>query len=290
MRYNLSNDLVKFEADSMGAEPMSIQTIPDRVEFLWQGNTRYWARRAPTLFPIVGSIKDNHYTVHGKEYEMEQHGFARNSEFQMIEATENSLTFLLQENLQTLRKFPFFFELYTTYTLQANAILIGHRVVNTGPETMWFSIGEHPGFNCPLFEGETMEDYSLVFDQEERLDRRFLENSLLTEKREPFLSDEKTVPLSEGLFQSRAIILENFKSGSVSMISKNHQRKVTVTLDGYPYLGIWSPATGAPFVCIEPWHGVASPQDSYGDITKKPGILSLEAGKAFHCGYTIIID
>ncbi|MCG6534162.1 MAG: aldose 1-epimerase family protein [Syntrophales bacterium LBB04] len=290
MRYKLSNDFIKFEADSLGAEPMSIQTIYDPIEFLWQGDARYWGRRSPTLFPIVGSIKNNRYTLYGKEYEIEPHGFARDSEFEMIEATDNRLTFLLKGNRQTLKKFPFPFELYNTYRLEEHSVLIGHSVVNTGNEIMWFSIGEHPAFNCPLLEGETMEDYTLVFDQEESLERRFLENSLLTEKKEPFLSDEKTVKLSESLFKRRAIILENFKSGSMAMVSKNHPRKVTVTLGGYPYLGIWSPATGAPLVCIEPWYGVASPEDSDGDITHKPGILSLEAGERFHCGYSIIID
>jgi galactose mutarotase-like enzyme len=289
MRHKISNELLKFEADSVGAEPMSLQTIHDPVEFLWQGDARYWARRSPTLFPIVGIVKNNKYTLNGKEYEMEQHGFARDSEFELIEATDISLTFLLKENLQTLKKFPFSFELYTSYNLEKNSVLIGHTIVNTSKETMWFSIGEHPGFNCPLLAGETMEDYSLVFDQEEDLGRRFLENSLLTEKKEPFLDHEKTVKLSEELFKRRAIILENFKSSSVSLSSKNHQRKVTVTLDGYPYLGLWSPEKGAPFVCIEPWNGVASPEDSDGDISKKPGILSLEGGKKFHCGYKIII-
>jgi galactose mutarotase-like enzyme len=290
MRYTISNDFLKFEASSMGAEPMSIQTIHDQIEFLWQGDARYWARRSPTLFPIVGVVKNNKYTLNGKEYEMEQHGFARDSEFEMIEATDHSLTFLLKENLQTLKKFPFPFELYTIYQLEGNSVLIGHHIVNTGTATMWFSIGEHPGFNCPLFDGETMEDYSLVFDKMERLDRGFVENALLIEKKEPFLDHEKTVRLSGELFKRKAIILEKVKSGSVSLSSKNHQRKVTVTLDGYPYLGLWSPPTGAPFVCIEPWYGVASPEDSDGDITKKPGILSLEAGNKFPCGYKIIID
>jgi galactose mutarotase-like enzyme len=290
MRYTISNDLIKLEVDSLGAEPMSLQPVHDPVEFLWQGDARYWGRRAPTLFPIVGALKNNRYTLNGREYEMEQHGFARDSEFQITEAAEDSLTFRLQENPQTLKKFPFSFDLYTTYALQENSVLIGHRVVNTGHETMWFSIGGHPGFHCPLVQGETMEDYALVFERAERLDRRILKNSLLTGGRESFLVNEKTVRLSEGLFKRGAVILDNFKSGWVSLVSQTHHRKVTVTIDGYPYLGLWSPAKGAPFVCIEPWHGVASPQDSDGDLTKKPGIVSLEAGKKFHCKYSIIID
>ncbi len=290
MRYKLSNETLMFEADSMGGEPMSLRTTQDQLEFLWQGDARYWARHSPTLFPIVGALKSNRYTLNGKEYELEQHGFARDSGFDLIEATDHSLTFLLKETSSTLKKFPFSFQLYNTFNLKGNSVFIGHTVVNTSNQMMWFSIGDHPGFNCPLLAGETMEDYSLVFEKEEKLDRRFLENSLLTEKKEPFLTQGKTVRLSEDLFKQKAIILENFRSDSVSLNSRNHQRKVTVTLTGYPYLGIWSPATGAPFVCIEPWHGVASPEDTDGNLPKKPGILSLEAGKKFRCGFKIIIE
>ena len=290
MRYSLSNHFIKIEVDSLGAEPMSIQTIADQVEFLWQGDAQYWARRSPILFPIVGALRYGKFTLNGKEYEMSQHGFARDNEFKLTETRDQSLTFLLKENAQTLKQFPFLFELYTSYKLEENALLVGHHLVNTSQERMWFSLGEHPGFNCPLFPGETLEDYSLLFEKEEKLERRFLENSLLTKKKEPFLDNEKTIKLSRKLFQRRAIILENFISRSVSLIGRNHQRKITVTLDGYPYLGIWSPEKGAPFICLEPWYGVASPEDSDGDITRKPGILSLGSGDTFQCGYKIIID
>jgi galactose mutarotase-like enzyme len=290
MRYAITNELLKLEVDSRGAEPMSIQTLQDPLEFLWQGDPAYWARRAPTLFPIVGALKDNRYTFKGKTFAMGQHGFSRDLEFNLIEATDDSQIWLLQENQQTLQIYPFPFRLFTIYRLKENTISIAHKVSNSGRETMWFSIGEHPGFNCPLLPGETLSDYSLVFEQPEFLDRILVKDSLLTKEKEPFLQHERTVPLSPELFKRKAIVLEKVKSDSVALVSKNHSRKVTVTLAGYPFLGIWSPQTGAPFVCIEPWHGLASPEDSDGDITRKPGIIVLEAGEDFHCGFKVIIN
>jgi galactose mutarotase-like enzyme len=289
MGFVIANDRVRLAVDARGAEPVSLQTVQDPLEFLWQGEARYWGRQAPVLFPIVGALKDNRYTFNGRTYEMGQHGFARDSRFEMIEATEGRLTFLLRETPESLKKFPFPFELYTTYTLQGRAVRIDRRVVNPGDGTLWFSIGEHPGFNCPLFAGEGLEDYYLEFDREESLERRFLENSLLTEKREPFLSGERTVTLSADLFKRGAVILGNCKSGAVSLKSRHHSRKVTVTLEGYPYLGIWSPAKGAPFVCLEPWQGIASPEESDGDLTRKPAMISLAPGKEFQCGYNIMV-
>ena len=175
MRYKILNDFLRLEVNSLGAEAMSLQSLPDQIEFLWQGDAKYWARHSPILFPIVGALKNNKFTLNGKEYEMAQHGFARDSEFELKEAADQSLTFFLKENPQTLKQFPFPFELSTSYKLEGKSVLIRHDIVNTGQEKMWFSIGEHPGFNCPLFSNETMEDYSLEFEKEERLERRFLE-------------------------------------------------------------------------------------------------------------------
>jgi galactose mutarotase-like enzyme len=281
MRLKISNDLLLAEINSLGAELVSLRSLQKPVEFLWQGDPKYWARRAPILFPIVGALPNNRYTLNGKTYEMTQHGFARDSNFELVDSTPSNSTWVLRENQQTLSIYPFSFEIVTSYQLNGNALSIGHQVCNTGRETMWFSIGEHPGFNCPLFKNESMEDYSLVFDKEETLDRGFLVNSLL--------NHEKIIPLSRSLFEKKAIILENYRSESISLVGKNHPRRVTVTFAGYPYLGIWSPPNGAPLVCIEPWHGVASPERIDSDLTHKPGILSLGAGKKFICGYKIIV-
>lgn len=284
------NDCIKLAVNSMGAELMSIKSVKDGLEYIWQGDPTYWARRSPTLFPIVGMLNGDKYMYDGKEYEMEIHGFAKTSEFELVQKSMDSLVFRLVESKQTLKKYPFKFELYTSYKLKDNAVLIGHRVVNKEKGYIWFSIGEHPGFNCPLFENETMEDYSLMLEKEEKINRKFLENGLLTDKEELFLGNEKEVKLSKSLFESRAVILQGLQSKSAAIVSRNHKRKVTITLEGYPYLGIWSPETGAPFVCIEPWYGVASGVNSSRNLTEKEGILSLNKGKEFNCGYRIILD
>lgn len=290
MIYELSNDLIRLSVNSFGAEPMSIQSVTDGLEYLWQGDAKYWARRSPTLFPIVGLLKDNQYTYQNQKYELELHGFTKTSEFELVNQTDTTLTFRLTETTDSLIKYPFKFDLYTTYQLKDNTVMVGHRVVNKNNAPMFFSIGEHPGFNCPLFEGETMEDYSLVFEKEEKINRRFLENGLLTNKEELFLNNQKDVALNTALFKDLAIILEGLQSKYVTFQSRKHSRKVTVSLEGYPYLGIWSPETGAPFVCIEPWYGISSKAGALIDLTEKEGIISLDEGKEFNCEYQITID
>jgi len=287
---SLMNHLLSIEVNPKGAELMSIKSVQDNLEYLWQGNPVYWKRRSPLLFPIVGALKDNHYEHSGEQYEMELHGFVKDMVFKLTGKSENRLIFTLSDDENTKRKYPFDFLLQITYELQENNINISHMVKNTGGNTLWFSIGEHPGFNCPLLSNETMEDYSLVFEKNECTSRRFLVDGLLWDEEEKFLDNDRVIRLSHELFERRAILLKNLQSGSVTLKSRNHDREVTVSFKGYPYLGIWSLEAGAPFVCIEPWYGISSKIDGDLELKEKEGILSLESGQEFKCSYSISIQ
>ena len=78
----------------MGAELTSIKV--NGVQKLFQGERVkkengeiYWGRQAPILFPTVGKLKNNKTYIDGKEYFMNQHGFARDMNFKVIEKTNN---------------------------------------------------------------------------------------------------------------------------------------------------------------------------------------------------------
>lgn len=287
---NISNNLLSVDISSRGAELQSIKTVKDGLEYLWDGNPDYWIRRSPLLFPIVGMFQDNTYIHEGKTYEIELHGFTKVSDFEIVSSSDNYIEFKLVSNEETRRKYPFDFELINAYRLENNTLEIVHSVMNKGEKDMWFSIGEHPGFMCPLFEGESMEDYVLEFEKNETINRGFLEDGLLIDREELFLQNENIVSLSHKFFERRAIILKGLTSSSVTLKSCKHNRKVTVSFEGYPYLGIWSLEEGAPFVCIEPWYGVTSKKNSSKELKDKEGIICLEPGKLFKCGYSINVD
>lgn len=286
MLTSIANNRMKVSVSDLGAELTSIQSSGG-LEYLWQPDPNYWKRQSPHLFPIVGTLPDNRYQFDGKEYELEVHGFVKDCRFQLLNQSPGKLNYLLTENERTLAQYPFRFNLEISYQLSENVLGIGYQVTNTDSKSMWFSLGAHPGFNCPLKPGETMDDYYLEFELREQVKRHLLENNLLTGEEEVFLNDENVIPLSAELFQRRAIVLKNLKSNWVTLKNRKNPHQIKVDFSGFPYLGIWSPP--GPFVCIEPWYGVSSPKGAAVDLRKKEGMLHLEPGERFDCEYRVAI-
>jgi len=288
MEVTLKNDRIGIAADTLGAELTSLKTA-DGLELLWQGDDNHWKSRSPILFPVVGGLPDDQYELEDKRYKMDLHGFARRSEFHLIEKAKESVAFQLRENKETLGQYPYHFVLDVSYTLKDNCLTVGFTIHNRNDRTMLFSIGAHPGFRCPLYEKETMEDYYLQFEKAETASRRFKENGLLTGEKEEILHKESKLRLAHDLFCRDAIILDHLHSDWVELRNDRNSQVIRVEFDGFPYLGIWSARNDGPFVCIEPWYGIDSTHgDSY-DLTRKEGIQFLEPETMFQCEHRIIV-
>jgi galactose mutarotase-like enzyme len=285
----IENQLIRVKIASQGAELTSLELKEDNQEYLWQADPKYWGRHAPVLFPIVGKVKNDQYTVDGEVFKLTQHGFARDNEFELVEQEEQRVVYRLASNKELLKKYPYQFELDIEYKLVANRVEISYLVKNKDQKTIYFSIGAHPAFNWPLEEGETKEDYYLDFEENEGLRASLLAEGLLSDTTIEFLANNNSKPLAEELFRNDALILKGLKSKSVALKSKNSDREVKVEFAGFPYMGIWSPPAGAPFICIEPWYGVADLKDSDGNFKTKEGIEILKAGAEFSCMYSISI-
>jgi galactose mutarotase-like enzyme len=288
----LGNEFLEVLADAKGAELTSIKGKKDNVEYLWKADPIYWNRHAPILFPIVGKVKDNKYKIGDKQFYLGQHGFARDNEFKVISESSNKVIFCLSSSEETLKKYPFKFQLDVEYYLVDNNLRVTYKVKNTDQEKIFFSIGAHPGFNCPLIESETMEDYYLEFSQIENANIEFVNpgTGLLTGVKELYLKSEKIINLDKDLFKKDALVFKELNSSQVSIKSHKNSKKVTVNFEGFPYLGIWSKPSGAPFVCIEPWFGHADFENFNGDFREKEGIIGLEKDKEFTSTYCIAIE
>lgn len=291
MKISIENETLLVESKAAGAELTSIKLKSDGTEYLWQANPKHWNRHAPLLFPIVGAVPNNRYTYAGRQYNMKNHGFARDSEFETKHESDSRVIYRLSANTDTLAAYPFQFTLEVEYKLEGSAVAVSWRVINEGDREMPFSIGAHPAFNCPLVPGELFIDYYLEFSENEKLDRQFVNpaNLVIAGRTEHFLQNEKIKPLEESMFNDGAFILDRLKSSSVALKGRKTGKSVTVSFPGFPQLGIWAPP-GAPFVCIEPWFGIAESTDFTGDFTQKKGILKLQPAEVFEKQYKIIIS
>lgn len=286
--HKLKNEQLEITVKEQGAELTSIFSEPFNLEYLWQADPVFWPRHAPVLFPIVGKLKDNKYYFEGKDYSLNQHGFARDKTFKfMPSANTNELIFVLKDDAETLATNPFHFEFHVVYTLHENTLQVIYKVINTGNSEMCFSLGGHPAFNCPLHENESFEDYFLEFNCNENAEKWLLENGLRSGKTEIVLDNEKILPLTEELFADDALVFKNLKSTSVKLKSKRTENGLDFNFIGFPYLGIWK-KPGAHFICIEPWFGVADDVNTDQEFSTKEGVLMLEAGEKFVCNYSII--
>jgi len=286
----LENQQIIVQINPVGAELCSLKLKQDGTEYLWQADPAYWGRHAPVLFPIVGRLVDDEYKVEDQIYRLSQHGFARDMEFEVIahEATHAKLR--LFSNEKTLQIYPSEFEFMIGYTLDGNELIIEYTVRNTGHKTMYFSIGAHPGFRCPLQPSECFEDYYLEFSQKETAYTHLLENGLVSNQTKIVLDNDNIIPLSHDLFKEDALIFKSLLSNSVILKSRKSSKAIMVKFDGFPYQGIWSkPNSDAPFICIEPWYGIADRVGGEKDFRNKEGIQSLEPEDDFICQYSIAI-
>ncbi|MBL7927062.1 MAG: aldose 1-epimerase family protein [Bacteroidia bacterium] len=283
MIYTISNQQIQISVKQAGAELCSIKNLTG-TEFMWQAGAQ-WQRHAPVLFPIVGKLKDNGFNYNDKKYALTQHGFARDMLFNCVAKTD-TITCTLIDDAFTQEKYPFKFKLDIIYSLLSDGVLVSYRITNTGSQLMPFSVGGHPAFNCPLLADEKFEDYEIVFDKSASLSSLMLQNGLFDGSVKHLASDSNRFSLHKHIFDDDALVFENLHAKHVKLLSKKTGSFVEMSLEGFPYLGIWS-KPGAPFVCLEPWCGRADSVNANGNLFDKTGIEILAPGAQFERTYSI---
>ena len=270
------NEYLIAEFVAKGAQMSHLISKETNLEYVWQADPQFWGYHNPTLFPIVGSTFDHKIVIDGVEYKMKQHGFARNFDYELVQSDVSSCTFRLSDNEDTLRQYPFKFTLWIRYTLVGKRVLIDYRIENNSDKTMPFQFGLHPAFKVPLEESKVLEDYRIEFHPES--DLKFYNEDL-------FIKATAAIPLSDAMFEERPTwMFEDVLSPYVSMT--DGQNGVKVSCAGYRWLALWKPL-GAPFVCIEPWHGHGDFIKSSVPFEQKEGTILLSAGKHWITSYTI---
>lgn len=266
----LNNGTLEVQIDKIGAEIRKV--TKDGKDRMWSGNPEHWAGVAPLLFPICSGLPDDKYTYNGETYEMPKHGFIRKLPFEVEATADDTATFMFAANEETLKMFPWRFELRIKYTLIREKIKVEYFVLNKSDDTMYYSIGSHEGYDCP----EGIENYDVVFEKEEILENCLLDGPVLSGETQPILTSGNVLPLKEEYFKLDALIFKNIQSKKASLVNRTTGQTTTVLFPECEYLLLWHPV-GAPFMCIEPWQGICSTKGDSGDITEKEGIIALES-------------
>ncbi|PWM46486.1 MAG: aldose epimerase [Clostridiales bacterium] len=293
MYYTMTNGQIMVAVTVKGAELLSmVNHEAGNKEYIWVGNEKYWDGHGPSLFPIVGRVKNGKYMYKGKEYSiMSPHGFVWVSDLNLIEHSDNSMTFNIKSSMETKKSYPFDFDYKIKYSIEGKKLRIDYTITNTSEtETMIFALGAHPGFNVPLCDGEKFDDYYLEFGEACKPNEVLCEKAFLLGKTKPYqLVDDKILPLHHNLFDNDAILLQDC-SRKITLRSKTGPHGATVNFPDFKYVGIWhTNETDAPFICIEPWNGVPSLLDAAEDLETKHDMMRLEPQGVYKVGYDIEI-
>lgn len=284
----IENDYLKVEISTLGAEIRKIHHKKNGLDYMWTGDPAYWGRVSPVLFPIVGRLKDNRYELDGQTYEMSQHGFLRDVEFDAGQQTPTTISFVFESAGRFLHIFPFDFKAVIRYILNEETVIVQWEIVNESNEQMYFSIGGHPAFRIPLLENETIEEYRLHVTPaaNKNVMEYELKDSLIQEKGPA--NDLSTIQLTDSLFSNDALIYSHIDH--ITLASDKTSHGVEVVTEGFPFVGIWSKyveaeGKAAPFICIEPWYGIADTYNTTGNFKEKFGTNTLMPRETFRAEY-----
>lgn len=276
MYYKIENEFLTCEIDDMGAQLHSLKLKENGKEYIWQGNPDIWYGQAPVLFPIIGQVIDDKFRYNGVEYTMPKHGLARKLLFSVKECAGAKAVFSLESDENTLKSYPFEFELLVAFELCGKSLVNTMTVINKTKGEMYFSIGAHPGFNCNI--GDVIEFESPETLETERIDS----DNLIIPEKFPVIENSREIEITKDIFSKDALILSGIKSKKLRIKGEN---EIEFTFGDCPFLGIWA-KPGAPYVCLEPWYGVNDGREVKNDISEKRGIQHLNDGESFAFSWT----
>jgi len=266
----LSSEDFRITIDPFGAELKSVIHIPSETEFIWQANQEVWPRHAPVLFPFVGRLNNFQYRHNKQTYTIEQHGFARDLMFEVISQSDLEVVLELTNTAHTMQRYPFIFSFKVTFSLNHNSLTMGFEVENKSNGPMPVSFGGHPAFNI-----KSPEDTSIVFENDLDPKTWKLKNNMVTNTMESVTDGKGKIHVNAKTFEGDALIFKNLNSHWVKLQSNTTGYAVKVSINGWPYLGIWA-KPASDFVCLEPWQGLADNEGFAGEVKDKEGIVMLD--------------
>ena len=284
---SISSNSLTASIDTMGAQLMSLRK--GESEYLWQGDSNWWPRRAPILFPIVGVLKGGEAESAEGTISLARHGLARLNQFEVVEQSPSSVTLQLKSTEETRKSYPYDFELKLIFSVDGDTLTQTYEVTNPANVVLPFTLGAHPAFNIPIpgVEAASLDQYHLLFTRSWTSYGPSITDEGLCDyaTSQRLVVDSDTLPLSwELIDREKTITLEDVPDRRITLAANaeapSEAHGIQMDFEGFDYLGIWSAAPGCPFVALEPWCGIADTVDCDGIFEHKPGIISLEPGQS----------
>ena len=282
MEYTIENEYLKLTVTTWGAQVKSLVRKCDGVEHIWQADASVWGYHAPILFPHTGKVPGGVFEAKGKTYTSGQHGFARLSEHEFVCQTEDSIVLELRSNEETLKKFPYEFALFSTFTLEGDTLHHTLTVENWDEEKLPFGIGYYPAFAVPFDDKHVATDYELRFSEmESPICLNCLPTGLMQKDHYYLPANIDALPIDEQLFANDSHCMVNLKSATLGIYEKGTGRGVVCDIEEFPYVLIWSKPGMPKFVCIEPWQSLPSPEGGSKNWNEKPAAAILNPGESW---------
>ena len=267
MKISFSNDILFAEADTLGAELISIRLHGH--EKLWQGNE--WPHHAPILFPVCGCCRP---IIGGKEYPLERHGFAREKKFQVKVQRKNAVCFELCSDEETRAQFPYDFIFRVRYSLRENRLHIAYEIENPADTTLYFSCGGHESFSLP----RPLKEFELRFSVREKFTTLLHNNAgLLTGETLDFGTGTNFPLPDDFLVNGNTLIFKNIRSRRLWLCERGGKRVAEVSFSGFENLLLWR-TDSQDMLCIEPWHNLPDGLVPV-EFSEKEGIVALPPRK-----------
>lgn len=288
MSATLKSDQLTVEIQEDGAEVTSILGA-DGIEYLWWADDAFWAHSAPALFPIVGRLQGDHYTLDGKSYQIAAGGLAVQHRFEQVSSEPSCARFRLTDSDETRRAYPFRFSLDADYRVQGSELTVTYEVQNRDDRVLPFSIGGQPALSCAWIGQDVVTDYALEFEQPETASCPYLRDGLVTADQRTVLAESRRLQLAGDTFDDEDLIFSELQSSWIRLVHRRQPTSVQLAFEGFPNVIVWSRPL-SPYVCIQPCHGRPDAVGAPSDLRSKPGMRALDPGATFHCAYRINVE
>jgi galactose mutarotase-like enzyme len=275
---SLENEYIRVSFAAKGAELTGITSKTTGLDYLWKGDPAYWGKHSPVLFPVIGALKDETYLVDGKAYHLSRHGFARDLDFQVQQVNDAELLFSLSSTPDTMKIYPFQFQLGLRYIISGSSVSCTYEVYNPAEKNLLFSVGGHPAFAAPLTNDAVYEDCYLEFAVDESLTYFKIKDNLISDQTDTLHLDKGKLFLRHALFYDDALVFKHMDSRAITLRNTKNEFGLHFRFNDFPFFGIWA-AKDADFICLEPWCGIADSIGHNQQLSDKEGIVCLAPGE-----------